>query len=41
MNEYSGDYPGVCNVNEAEKYLSNSGNPDVILNMLQFVKAEV
>ena len=41
MNEYSGDYPGVCSVDDAEKYLSNSGDPDVILNMLQFVKGEV
>ena len=40
MNEYSGDYPGVCSVDEAVKYLSNSGDPDVILNMLQFVKSE-
>ncbi len=41
MNEYAGDYPGVCSADEAEKYLANCSNPDIILNMLQFVKAEV
>jgi peptidoglycan LD-endopeptidase LytH len=30
---YEGDYPGVCNPAEAEKYLANSPDPDLILNM--------
>lgn len=29
-----GDYPGVCKASEAEKYLHNCPNPDLILNMM-------
>lgn len=34
MQFKEGDYPGVCKVSEAEKYLHNCPNPDLILNML-------
>jgi peptidoglycan LD-endopeptidase LytH len=34
MHEQKGDYPGVCSVNEREKYLHNCPNPDFILNMM-------
>jgi peptidoglycan LD-endopeptidase LytH len=32
IGNYEGDYPGVCNVKEANKYLANSPNPNLILN---------
>ncbi len=34
---YQGDYPGVCKVSEGEKYLNNCPNPDLILNMMQYI----
>ena len=34
---YKGDYPGVSTINEREKYLANCPNPDLILNMMQYV----
>lgn len=37
MNLKEGDYPGVCTINESEKYLQNCPNPDVILNLMQYV----
>ncbi len=38
MNNYEGDYPGVCKMSEAEKYLQNSPDPDLILRMNQYLK---
>jgi len=32
-----GDYPGVCKFSEREKYLRNCPDPDLILNMNQFI----
>jgi murein DD-endopeptidase MepM/ murein hydrolase activator NlpD len=32
-----GDYPGVCKLSEAEKYLQNCPNADLILKMMQYV----
>ena len=37
MEEYQGDYPGVCKFSEQEKYLANCPDPDLILNMMQFI----
>ncbi|MEJ7685296.1 MAG: peptidoglycan DD-metalloendopeptidase family protein [Segetibacter sp.] len=37
MHEKKGDYPGVCKYSEREKYLSNSPDPDAILQMTQYV----
>ncbi|HVZ95541.1 MAG TPA: peptidoglycan DD-metalloendopeptidase family protein [Chitinophagaceae bacterium] len=37
MENYKGDYPGVCKVSEREKYLSNCPDPDLILNMMRLV----
>lgn len=34
MEFKEGDYPGVCKVSEAVKYLHNCPNPDLILNMM-------
>jgi murein DD-endopeptidase MepM/ murein hydrolase activator NlpD len=38
MFEWLGDYPGVCKFSEREKYLANSPDPDVILQMMQYAK---
>lgn len=40
MRTYKGDYPGVCKVSEQKKYLANCPDPDLILNMMQYVKSE-
>lgn len=32
-----GDYPGVCKFSERQKYLDNCPDPDLILNMMQYV----
>jgi peptidoglycan LD-endopeptidase LytH len=34
MELKEGDYPGVCKVSEAAKYLHNCPNPNLILNMM-------
>lgn len=34
MELKEGDYPGVCSINEREKYLRNCPNADLILNMM-------
>jgi hypothetical protein len=36
MEFKKGDYPGVCKLNEKEKYLRNCPNPDLILQMMQY-----
>lgn len=38
MNNYEGDYPGVCKMSEAEKYLKNSPDPDLILHLNKFIE---
>ena len=38
MENYKGDYPGVCRISEREKYLSNSPDPDLILQLNQFIE---
>jgi len=37
MNLKEGDYPGVCTKADRERYLQNCPDPDLILNMTQFV----
>lgn len=37
MEEYEGDYPGVCKFSEQERYLANCPDPDLILNMMKHV----
>lgn len=37
MDLKQGDYPGVCTPAERQKYLANCPNPDVILNLMQYV----
>jgi peptidoglycan LD-endopeptidase LytH len=37
MGIKEGDYPGVCKYSEREKYLSNCPDPDLILQMNQFI----
>jgi peptidoglycan LD-endopeptidase LytH len=34
MELMEGDYPGVCRLSEADKYLANCPDPDLVLNML-------
>jgi peptidoglycan LD-endopeptidase LytH len=36
IENYKGDYPGVCKLSEREKYLENCSDPDLILKMNQF-----
>ncbi len=38
MNNYEGDYPGVCKMSEAEKYIKNSPDPDLILQLNNFIE---
>ena len=37
MRLYEGDYPGVCSLDEREKYLLNCPDANLILKMMQFV----
>lgn len=37
MGKWKGDYPGVCKFSEKEKWLSNSPDPDIILQMNRYV----
>ena len=37
MGEWKGDYPGVCKYSERERYLENSPDPDLILQMMEYV----
>ena len=34
---YEGDYPGVCSVHDAPKYLKNCPDPDLLLNLRKFL----
>lgn len=38
IGEWKGDYPGVCRFSEKEKWLANSPDPDIILQMNQYIK---
>jgi murein DD-endopeptidase MepM/ murein hydrolase activator NlpD len=40
MQGMKGDYPGVCEYSEREKYLDNCPDPDLILKMMQLAKGE-
>jgi peptidoglycan LD-endopeptidase LytH len=37
LQGWQGDYPGVCKFSEKEKWLSNCPNPDLILQMNQYL----
>jgi murein DD-endopeptidase MepM/ murein hydrolase activator NlpD len=37
LENWSGDYPGVCKYSEREKYLANCPDPDWILQLNQFL----
>jgi len=37
MEGMEGDYPGVCRFSEREKYLANCPNPNLLLNLEQFI----
>jgi murein DD-endopeptidase MepM/ murein hydrolase activator NlpD len=36
MRIHKGDYPGVCNILEREKYILNCPDPDLILQMMKY-----
>lgn len=36
IENYKGDYPGVCKQSERDKYLSNCPDADLILNLMQY-----
>jgi peptidoglycan LD-endopeptidase LytH len=38
IENYQGDYPGVCKFSERDKYLLNCPDPDLILNLMQYVQ---
>jgi murein DD-endopeptidase MepM/ murein hydrolase activator NlpD len=38
MGNYEGDYPGVCKMSEAEKYLESSPDPDFILQLNKHIQ---
>jgi murein DD-endopeptidase MepM/ murein hydrolase activator NlpD len=38
IDDWSGDYPGVCRFSEKEKWLENSPDPDIILQLNQYLK---
>jgi murein DD-endopeptidase MepM/ murein hydrolase activator NlpD len=40
MGEWKGDYPGVCKYAEKEKWLTNSPDPDLILQLQQYVMGQ-
>lgn len=37
IENYKGDYPGVCKFSERKKYLMNCADPDLILNMRKYL----
>jgi murein DD-endopeptidase MepM/ murein hydrolase activator NlpD len=37
IGNWSGDYPGVCKFSEKERWLSNSPDPDTILQLNQYI----
>jgi peptidoglycan LD-endopeptidase LytH len=37
IGDWSGDYPGVCRFSEKEKWLANSPDPDLILQVNQYI----
>ena len=39
INNFKGDYPGVCTLKEKKFYLENSPDPDVILNLNKYLIA--
>jgi murein DD-endopeptidase MepM/ murein hydrolase activator NlpD len=40
MENWKGDYPGVCKFSEKAKYLENCPDPDLILGMMKHAKTE-
>jgi murein DD-endopeptidase MepM/ murein hydrolase activator NlpD len=38
IGEWEGDYPGVCRFSEREQWLKNSPDPDLIIQMNQFIR---
>ena len=36
MEQWEGDYPGVCRFSEKEKFLNNCPDPDLVLQMMKY-----
>ena len=36
MEDWTGDYPGVCRFSEKEKFLNNCPDPDLVLQMMKY-----
>jgi peptidoglycan LD-endopeptidase LytH len=36
MEDWRGDYPGVCSISEKEKFLNNCPDPDLMLQMMRY-----
>lgn len=39
MQDWKGDYPGVCKFSEKEKWMANCPDPDLILGMMRYLKS--
>ena len=39
MENWKGDYPGVCKLSEKEKYFDNCPDPDLVLQMMKYAKS--
>ena len=37
LQDWNGDYPGVCKLSEREKYLANCPDPDLVLQMSRYL----
>jgi peptidoglycan LD-endopeptidase LytH len=37
MQQWKGDYPGVCKYSEKEQWLANSPDPDIVLQLNRYV----
>jgi murein DD-endopeptidase MepM/ murein hydrolase activator NlpD len=38
MEDWRGDYPGVCSISEREEFLNNCPDPDLILQMMKYAR---
>jgi len=39
IGDWKGDYPGVCKFSEKEKWITNSPDPDIILQLDQYIES--
>ena len=41
LQGWTGDYPGVCKYSEKELYLENCPDPDLVLQLNQYITSEI